>query len=108
MEVLFLLLGGTVLAIPVMAIAALVRTGRFRKTLEDQYLENLRSVSDLKREIADLRRALADVSLRVDRQGGELSGSTKAAAPAVSTAAESISTKDERSEQIQAVPVSGQ
>jgi hypothetical protein len=64
MEGFFLLVGLGVLALPVLAIEAWVRTGTLRRLLDDRYQEYERTVSDLKDEIAKLRRSLADVTAK--------------------------------------------
>ncbi len=58
MDGFFLLVGLVLLAIPVLAIGAWVRTGNIRRLLDDRQLEYERTVSDLRGEIAALRRSL--------------------------------------------------
>src|SRR5260370_25249319 len=59
METIFLLAARVLFGVPVIAITALVRVERLRKLLDDQYAENLCTVSDLKQEISDVRRSFA-------------------------------------------------
>jgi hypothetical protein len=62
MEGIFVLVGLAVLAIPILAISAWVRTGNLRKLLEDRQLEYERTLADLKGEVAALRRSVRDVT----------------------------------------------
>lgn len=62
MEGIFVLVGLAVLAIPILAISAWVRTGILRKLLEDRQLEYERTLADLKGEVTILRRSLKDVT----------------------------------------------
>jgi hypothetical protein len=68
MESLFLLVGGALLAFPVIAVTALVRTLFLRNLVNERDLEYRDKISDLGREIEFLRRSLADVSERLERQ----------------------------------------
>lgn len=58
MDGFFLLVGLALLAIPVLAIGAWVRTGNLRRLLDERHLEYERTESDLRGEIAALRRSL--------------------------------------------------
>lgn len=62
MDGFFLLVGLGLLSLPVLAIAALVRTGSLRRLLDDRYRDYEYTLSGLKGEIATLRRSLADVT----------------------------------------------
>ena len=68
MESLFLLVGGMLLVLPIIAITALVRTFSLRGLFNERDLEYQGTVSDLRREIASLRHLLTDVSERVAQQ----------------------------------------
>ena len=65
MEGLFLLLGLGLLSVPVMAIAALVRSGSVRRDLEDRYGEQQSAIGDLRGDVANLKRALAEVKAKL-------------------------------------------
>jgi hypothetical protein len=67
MESLALLALLFVVGIPTISLVALVRTGRLRKLLDEQYSEHLRDVSDLKQEIAALHSGLTRISKQVDQ-----------------------------------------
>jgi hypothetical protein len=62
------------LAMPVLAIAAWIRTGRLRQLLDDRYREYEYTLSDLKGEIANLRRSLADVTAKLAEREDATSG----------------------------------
>jgi Predicted membrane protein (DUF2339) len=68
MEFLGLLAIGFLVGIPVVAIAALVRTGTLRRLLDESSWETRDKISELREEISDLRRELARVSQRVNGQ----------------------------------------
>ncbi len=65
MEVLAVLIVGAVLAIPVIAIIALVRSGNTRRLLDEATADSQEKVSDLEREIASLRRQIVDISVLI-------------------------------------------
>src|ERR1035438_3378850 len=65
MEGSILLLGLGLLCVPVLAIAAFVRSGAVRRDLEDRYQQQQSALSDLIGDVANLRRALADLKARV-------------------------------------------
>lgn len=69
MEGLILLLAGLVLAIPVMAIVALVRSGKIRQLLEESNTEHRREIDVLRAEVASFRRELSQLRERVAQQG---------------------------------------
>src|ERR1035437_2458059 len=69
MEGLILLLAGLVLAIPVMAIGALVRSGKIRQLLEESNTEHRREIDVLRAEVASFRRELSQLRERVAQQG---------------------------------------
>jgi len=64
---LVLLAIGALLAIPTIAIIALVRTGRLRRRLEEASSDFGDKINDLKGEIVGLRRDLSQLSRRVDQ-----------------------------------------
>jgi uncharacterized membrane protein len=59
MEFLVVILAGLLLAIPVISIVALVRTGRLRETLEEQTADQMSRIRDLEAQLASLRREIA-------------------------------------------------
>src|SRR5437016_3703883 len=77
---LFLLIGGAILTVPIIAIVALVRTSALRSVLNDRYREYEDTVSDLRREITILQRSLADLSERVTLQSTAVVSPTAEAA----------------------------
>src|SRR5437868_6807338 len=74
MEGFFLLVGLGLLAMPVLAISAWIRTGRLRQVLDDRYREYEYTVSDLKGEIGNLRRSLAEVTAKLAARHTATSG----------------------------------
>lgn len=85
MELLALLAIGIVVAIPIMAIVALVRSNSAHRRIEESWYK----ISELRGEIANLRNELAGLSERVARQqsAAEIQASKRDPAPAaVSTA----------------------
>jgi len=68
MESLILLAAVVLIGIPLVAIIALVRVSSLRKLVDNQFDENLRTVSKLNHEIADLRNSLARLSSQLESQ----------------------------------------
>ena len=58
MELIVVILAGCVLAIPVMAIVALVRTGKLRDSLDERFEEQMDKIRDLEAQVSGLRRDL--------------------------------------------------
>lgn len=83
MESLVLPIVAMVLALPIIAITALVRTFSLRGAFNQSDLEYQETISDLRREIASLRYLLTDVSLRVGQRNpaSSPSPSAKVSAP---------------------------
>ena len=80
MELFVVLIAGLVLSIPVMAIVALVRTGKFRDALEQSNDEHRRELEYLRRQVEQLQRELRHVTEREQ-------ATTSAAGPAPASAA---------------------
>jgi hypothetical protein len=96
MESIFVLIGGLLLGIPIIAVIALVRSGITRRQVDEISWDYRAKISDLRGEIANLRRELAEVSQRAGRTDAASSPAPPAAAedaqraaapPAVSFAA---------------------
>jgi hypothetical protein len=68
MEIIVTLVAGLLVAIPIAAFVALIRTGTLRRLLEEHSLEFRDRLTDLTGEIARLKRELAELSRRIDRQ----------------------------------------
>jgi uncharacterized membrane protein len=64
MDAVFVLLAGIVLSIPVMAIVALVRTGKLRDVLEESNTEHGRELEFLRKQVDALQRQLKQLSER--------------------------------------------
>jgi hypothetical protein len=73
MEIVFVLLAGFVLMIPVIAIIALVRSGKVRQLLEETNSELRGELSDLRSEVANLRRDFSRLSGSVSQQAASAS-----------------------------------
>src|ERR1017187_8765290 len=56
MELIVVILAGCVLAIPVMAIVALVRTGKLRDSLDERFEEQMDKIRDLEAQVSGLDR----------------------------------------------------
>jgi hypothetical protein len=82
MEGLALLAIVFLVGIPTISLVALVRTGRLRKLLDEQYSEHLRDASALKQEIDALHSALMRVSKQVDERPGATADARSAEIPA--------------------------
>jgi hypothetical protein len=67
MELIVVLLGGVVLAIPVIAIVALVRTEKLREDVDQHHLDQQDKIRDLEARVSGLRRDLAQVSERLGK-----------------------------------------
>ena len=87
MEGLILLLAGLVLAIPVIAIVALVRSGKVRQLLEESNTEHRREIDVLRAEVANFRRELSQLKERVSQQGASAHPAQTATEPLATTAA---------------------
>jgi uncharacterized membrane protein len=61
MEFIVVMLAGCVLAIPVIAIVALVRTGRLRDSLDEHFTDQMNRVRDLEVQVSSLRRDLSQM-----------------------------------------------
>jgi uncharacterized membrane protein len=61
MELVAVILAGFVLAIPVMAIVALVRTGKLRDSLDERFEEQMDRIRDLEAQVSGLRRELGQL-----------------------------------------------
>jgi len=61
MEFIVVMLAGCVLAIPVIAIVALVRTGRLRDSLDERLADQINRIRDLEAQISSLRRDLSQM-----------------------------------------------
>jgi hypothetical protein len=73
MEIVFVLLAGFALMIPVIAIIALVRSGKVRQLLEETNSELRGELSDLRSEVANLRRDFSRLSGSVSQQAASAS-----------------------------------
>jgi len=81
MELIIVVLAGVLLAVPVIAFTALIRTGRLREDVDAHFLEQQDKIRTLEVQVSGLRRDLALVSERF-RDGGPVAGTTTATAPA--------------------------
>jgi hypothetical protein len=79
MELFVVLIAGLFLSIPVMAIVALVRTGKLRDALEQSNNDHLRELEYLRRQVEQLQRELRHVTER-ESAPASAAGSTPAAA----------------------------
>src|SRR6202453_3109136 len=97
MEIVALLLAGLVLMIPVIAIIALVRSGKVRQLLEETNTELRGELSDLRSEVANLRRDFSRFSGSVSQQAAFASAhSTETVTdvpPVIASAMQTASTK---------------
>ena len=84
MEIVVLLLAGFVLMIPVIAIIALVRSGKVRQLLDETNTELRGELSDLRSEVANIRRDLSRLSGSVSQQAASASVYSTATATKVS------------------------
>ncbi len=88
MEFVVLVLAGIVLMIPVLAIIALVRSGKVRELLDESNMVYSREISVLRTEVENLRRELSQLNERVSRQGASAHpAQTAAESPAAKSAA---------------------
>ena len=67
MEVIAVIVAGCVLAIPIMAIVALVRTGKLRDGLEERFGEQLDRIRALEAQVSSLRHDISQM-LKTDRK----------------------------------------
>jgi Predicted membrane protein (DUF2339) len=85
MEGLILLLAGLVLAIPVIAIVAMVRSRKVRQLLEESNSEHRREIDVLRGEVANFRRELSQLKERVSQQGASAHPGQTATEPLATT-----------------------
>ena len=79
MEFIVVILAGCVLAIPVIAIVALVRTGRLRDSLDERFSDQMDRIRDLEAQVSSLRRDLNQM------QSVKVSGASAVAPEAASS-----------------------
>jgi hypothetical protein len=79
MELLIVMLVCGVIAIPVMAIVALVRTSRLRDGLDERFSEQMDRIRDLEAQISSLRRDLNQAQERSKAQDGPSVGAAAVA-----------------------------
>ncbi len=81
MELLIALVGGLLIATPIAALVALVRTGNLRKRIEEASWEYRDNISDLKREISGLRGELQQLSRPANQHGTSASSAAGGKSP---------------------------